>query len=146
MDEIIIYAKVVKNIINYNSKKQSQKVECNMKQVIALRYYQSNASCDMLFNTAVHYVLRYTEYENQMLFFIREEIADERTAYFLGDLLCHIFGTTYSNNRYSYPKGNPDYEVGIYDMGNSFIVFFEKQPNITIKDNKKSYKNQKGSI
>lgn len=54
-----------------------------MKQVIALRYYQSNAGCDMLFNIAVHYDLRYTEYENQMLFFIREEIADERTAYFL---------------------------------------------------------------
>ena len=94
-----------------------------MKQVIALRYYQSNASCDMLFNTAVHYGLRYTEYENQMLFFIREEIADERTAYFFGDLLCHIFNTTYSNNRYSCPKGSPDYEVGIYEILFAFIDF-----------------------
>lgn len=91
-----------------------------MKQVIALRYYQSNAGCDMLFNTAVHYGLRYTEYENQILFFIREEIADERTAYFFSDLLCHIFGTTYSNNQYNYPE-EPDYEVGIYDILFAFI-------------------------
>ncbi len=94
-----------------------------MKQVIALRYYQSNAGCDMLFNTAVHYGLRYTEYENQMLFFIREEIADERTAYFFGDLLYHIFNTTYSNNQYSYPAESPNYEVGIYDILFAFIDF-----------------------
>ncbi len=62
-----------------------------MKQVIALRYYQSNAGCDMLFNTAVHYGLRYTEYENQMLFFIREEIADERTAYFFLAICCATY-------------------------------------------------------
>lgn len=106
-----------------------------MKQVIALRYYQSNASCDMLFNTAVHYGLRYTEYENQMLFFIREEIADERTAYFFGDLLCHIFGATYSNNQYNYPE-EPDYEVGIYDILFAFIDHVRKRTD------EKHYKEQ----
>lgn len=105
-----------------------------MKQVIALRYYQSKN--DMLFNTAVHYGLRYTEYENQMLFFIREEIADERTAYFFGDLLCHIFNTTYSNNRYSYPKESPDYEVGIYDILFAFIDHVRKRTD------EKHYKEQ----
>ncbi len=107
-----------------------------MKQVIALRYYQSNAGCDMLFNIAVHYDLRYTEYENQMLFFIREEIADERTAYFFGDLLCHIFNTTYSNNQYSYPAESPDYEVGIYDILFAFIDFVRKRTD------EKHYKEQ----
>ncbi|MDE5556684.1 MAG: hypothetical protein K2J32_03150 [Ruminococcus sp.] len=105
-----------------------------MKRVIALRYYQSKN--DMLLNIAVHYGLRYTEYENQMLFFIRKEIADDRTAYFFGDLLCCIFGTTYSNQKYSYPKESPDYEVGIYDILFAFIDCIRN------KTDEKHYKEQ----
>ncbi|MDE5619792.1 MAG: hypothetical protein K2I80_04625 [Ruminococcus sp.] len=105
-----------------------------MKRVIALRYYQSKN--DMLLNIAVHYGLRYTEYENQMLFFIRKEIADDRTAYFFGDLLCCIFGTTYSHQKYSYPEESPDYEVGIYDILFAFIDCIRN------KTDEKHYKEQ----
>lgn len=105
-----------------------------MKQVIALRYYQSKN--DILFNIAVHYGLRYTEYENQMLFFIREEISDERTAYFFGNLLCRIFGTAYSNQQYDYPEEQPDNEVSIYDILFAFIDHVRKSTD------EKHYKEQ----
>lgn len=105
-----------------------------MKRVTALRYDDSR--CDMMLNIAIHYGLRYTEYENQMLFFIREEIADERTALFFGDLLCRIFNTTYSNKKYSYPEGQPDYEVSIYDILFAFVDHVRKSTN------EKHYKEQ----
>lgn len=105
-----------------------------MKRVIALKHYQSKN--DMLLNIAIHYGLRYIEYENHMLFFIREEIADDRTAYFLGDLLCRIFGTTYSNQKCSYPEESPDYEVGIYDILFAFIDCIRN------KTDEKHYKEQ----
>lgn len=105
-----------------------------MKRVIALRYDDSR--CDMMLNIAVHYGLRYTEYENQMLFFIREEIADERTAYFFGDLLCRIFGTAYSNQQYDYPEEQPDNEVSIYDILFAFIDHVRKSTD------EKHYKEQ----
>lgn len=96
-----------------------------MKRVIALRYDDSR--CDMMLNIAVHYGLRYTEYENRMLFFIREEISDDRTAYFFADLLCQIFGTAYSNQQYDYPEENPDYEVSIYDILFAFVDHVRKR-------------------
>lgn len=105
-----------------------------MKRVIALRYDDSR--CDMMLNIAIYYGLRYTEYENQMLFFIREEIADERTAYFFGDLLCRIFGTAYSNQQYDYPEEQPDYEVGIYNILFAFIDCVRKSTD------EKHYKEQ----
>lgn len=105
-----------------------------MKRVTALRYDDSR--CDMMLNIAIHYGLRYTEYENQILFFIREEIADERTALFFGDLLCRIFNTTYSNKKYSYPEGQPDYEVSIYDILFAFVDHVRKSTN------EKHYKEQ----
>lgn len=105
-----------------------------MKRVTALRYDDSR--CDMMLNIAIHYGLRYTEYENQMLFFIREEIADERTVLFFGDLLCRIFNTTYSNKKYSYPEGQPDYEVSIYDILFAFVDHVRKSTN------EKHYKEQ----
>ncbi len=98
-----------------------------MKRVIALRHFQYDSYCDMMFNTACHYGLMYQEYNNEMLFFIREEISDERTALFFGDLLCCIFKTTYSNHQYSYPEKQPDYEIGIYDILFAFIDHVRKR-------------------
>lgn len=105
-----------------------------MKRMIALIY--DNSRYDMMFNIAFHYGLRYTEYENQMLFFIREEISDDRTAYFFGDLLCQIFGTTYSYQQYDHPEEQPDYEVGIYDILFAFIDHVRKRTD------EKHYKEQ----
>ncbi len=98
-----------------------------MKQVIALRHFQYGSGCNMMLNTAFHYGLMYQEYNNEMLFFIREEISDERTALFFGDLLCCIFETTYSNNRYSYPDEKPYCEVGIYDILFAFLDYVRNQ-------------------
>lgn len=87
-----------------------------MKYVIALEHLQIDSRCDMMLNIAFQYGLMYQEYNNDMLFFIKEEIFNERTAYFFGDLLCHIFETTYSNTKYQYPDFKPYFEVGIYDI------------------------------
>ena len=105
-----------------------------MKRVIALRY--DDSKYDMMLNIAVHYGLQYTEYENRMLFFIREEISDDRTVYFFGDLLCRIFGTAYSNQQYDYPEEQPDYEVSIYDILFAFIDHVRKSTD------EKHYKEQ----
>jgi len=107
-----------------------------MKQVIALRHFQYDSGCDMMFNIAVHYGLQYMEYNNEMLFFIREEISDERTVLFFGDLLCYIFETTYSNNRYSYPDEKPYCEIGIYDI---LFAFFDCVRNQTDEKHYKEY-------
>ena len=104
-----------------------------MKRVIALKHFQYDTQYDMMFNTACHYGLMYQEYNNEMLFFIREEISDERTALFFRDLLCRIFKTTYSNNQYSYPD-EPYCEVGIYDILFAFLDYVKKQTD------KKHYK------
>lgn len=97
-----------------------------MKKVIALRHFQYDVHCDVMLNTAYHYGLMYQEYNNEMLFFIREEIFDERTALFFGNLLCYIFETTYSNNQYIYPD-EPYCEVGIYDILFTFLDYVRNQ-------------------
>lgn len=105
-----------------------------MKRVIALRHYQYGSNCDMMLNIAFHYGLRYTEYNNEMLFFIREKVSDERTALFFGDLLRRIFNTTYSNNQYDYPEEMPDNEISIYEILFAFI------DHIRNKTDEKHYK------
>lgn len=92
-----------------------------MKYVIALRHIQTDSRCDMMLNIAFQYGLMYQEYNNDMLFFLKDDFSDEKTAYFFGNLLCHIFETTYSNIKYQYPDFKPNNEVGIYDILFAFI-------------------------
>lgn len=92
-----------------------------MKYVIALRHIQSDPRCDMMLNIAFQYGLMYQEYNNDMLFFLKDDFSDEKTAYFFGGLLCHIFATDYSDTRYKYPDFKPNIEAGIYDILFAFI-------------------------
>ncbi|MGN0606224.1 MAG: hypothetical protein ACI4JM_06855 [Oscillospiraceae bacterium] len=90
-----------------------------MKKLINLVYKDNG----MMINIAFYSGLMYNDYKNDMLFVIREEIADKRTGDFLGDLLCRIFETTYSDIQYKAPETIPDdwYQIGIYDILFAFI-------------------------
>lgn len=87
-----------------------------MKCVIALKHSQTNLHGNEMLNIAYHYGLMYLEYDNNMLFFFKEELADKRTAYFFGDILCAIFQTDYANRAYAYPtafKPQPQISIAI---------------------------------
>lgn len=75
--------------------------------------YVAEYSCSL--KVKIHRILK----SNAVL--SQGEIADERTAYFFGDLLWHVSGTTYFNYKYICLKNSPDYEVGIYDILFAFI-------------------------
>ena len=95
-----------------------------MKCVIALKHSQTNLHGNEMLNIAYHYELMYLEYDNNMLFFFKEELADKRTAYFFGDILCAIFQTDYANRAYAYPTTfKPQPQISIYDILFAFLSY-----------------------
>lgn len=93
-----------------------------MKCVIALKHSQTNLHGNEMLSIAYHYGLMYREYDNNMLFFFKEELADKRTAYFFGDILCAIFQTDYANRTYAYPTAfKPQPQISIYDILFAFL-------------------------
>lgn len=93
-----------------------------MKYVITLNHYQED-NCDMMLNISITYGIRYDEKETKtgkvMLFTIREELADTRTAEYFQDVLCFIFNTDVSN--YCYSPADTSYEVSIYTILLAFV-------------------------
>jgi hypothetical protein len=100
-----------------------------MKRVITLNYKNNDPQYDVLLFTAYQYVLRYNEIDDNMVFIIREEIEDDRTMYFLGDILCQIFNTEYSIRQYSLPDTVPEnlWQIGLYDILFAFIDYVRKE-------------------
>ena len=77
-----------------------------------------------MLNLAYHYGILYQEQHGDMLLFFREELADNRTARFFGDLLCAIFQTQYADRTYAYPtQFEPRFQISIYDVLFAFLSY-----------------------